>query len=138
MATITAGSPEHSGIVTTEHCRAHLIFLSALAELRRNITTVDGLFGIDEPNRRIDTADEENFRLRIEEKVWQVYVSRAVDRFKQWWLNLPRHGNPPTVMSLKRFELNPLTLDDPQPIFKDKDDLPPLGMNPFHTHMAKD
>lgn len=130
MTTTTGGSREHSGVVTTEHCKAHLIFLATLAELRHNITTIDGLFGIDEPNERIGAAEEESFRLRVEEKIWQVYVSRAVDRFGQWWSSMSRRGNPPTVMSLKRFELNPLTLDDSLPVFKNQGDLPPLGRSP--------
>lgn len=140
MTTTIGGNGEHSGIVTTEHCKAHLTFLATLAELRHSITTVDGLFGIDEPNVRISTAEEEeDLRLRVEEKVWQVYVSRAVDRFEQWWSSLSRHGNPPTVMSLKRFELNPLTLDETLPVFKGQGDLPPLGRSPpIYTWLRND
>lgn len=135
----TGGSHELSGVVTTEHCKAHLMFLATLAELRHSITMIDGLFGIDEPNERIRTAEEENFRLRVEEKVWQVYVSRAVDRFKQWWSSMSRRGNPPTVMSLKRFELNPLTLGDSLPVFKGLGDLPPLGGSlPVYTWLRVD
>lgn len=110
---------------TPKECIDHLKFLSALAGLQHCIRTKDGLFGINHPGRLF--TDDPATNARVEEKRWQVYVSRAVDRFKEWWVSLPKYKEEPTVMSLKRFAMNPLTLDDNLSIGLSKCELPPLG-----------
>lgn len=116
-----------SETVTPTECIAHLKFLAALAHLQNSVRTTDGLFKINRPKKHNDLLEDETIKSRIEEKRWQVYVSRAVDRFTQWWLSLPTYKQPPTVMSLKRFEMDPLTLKEDARIVLTKDDLPPLG-----------
>lgn len=110
---------------TPKECINHLKFLSALAGLQHCIRTKDGLFGINHPGRLF--TDDPAANARVEEKRWQVYVSRAVDRFKDWWVSIPKYKEQPTVMSLKRFAMNPLTLDDNLSIGLSKGELPPLG-----------
>jgi hypothetical protein len=112
---------------TPRECIDHLRFLSALAELQHCIRTKDGLFGINHPGRLFTMLDDPVIKARVEEKRWQVYVSRAVDRFKEWWVSLPKYEKQPTVMSLKRFAMDPLTLDDNLNIGLNKSELPPLG-----------
>ena len=79
------------------------------------------------PGEDNDLLNNAEIPSRLQNKRWQVYVSRAVDRFTQWWLSLPTYKEPPTVMSLKRFEMDPLTLDEDANISLTIDDLPPLG-----------
>ncbi|PCH06631.1 Protein of unknown function DUF1399 [Penicillium occitanis (nom. inval.)] len=111
---------------TPKECIDHLKFLSALAGLQHCIRTKDGLFGINHPGRLF--TDDPATDARVEEKRWQVYVSRAVDRFKDWWVSLPKYKEQPTVMSLKRFAMNPLTLDGDLNIGLSKSELPPLDV----------
>lgn len=109
---------------TPKECIDHLRFLTALANLQHYIRAKDGLFGINHPGRHFD---DPAINSRVEEKRWQVYVSRAVERFKEWWISLPKYKKQPTVMSLKRFAMNPLALDDNLSIGLSKSELPPLG-----------
>lgn len=111
--------------VTPRECIDHLRFLTALANLQHYIRTKDGLFGINHPDRHF--TDDSALNDRVEEKRWQVYVSRAVERFKEWWISLPTYKKQPTVMSLKRFAMNPLALPDNLSIRLSKSELPPLG-----------
>jgi hypothetical protein len=113
--------------VTPKECIDHLKFLSVLAELQHNIRNRDGLFGINHPGRLVTLLEDPVIKARVEEKRWQVYVSRAVDRFKEWWTSLPKYKKQPTVMSMKRFEMNPLTLENDLGIGLSKGELPPLG-----------
>ncbi|OKL62844.1 hypothetical protein UA08_01814 [Talaromyces atroroseus] len=114
--------------VTSIECIAHLKFLAVLAQLQHAIRTKDGLFKINKPKKHSPLLEDATIKSRVEEKRWQVYVSRAVDRFTQWWLTLPTYKEPPTVMSLKRFEMDPLTLDQDARIVLTKDQLPPLDV----------
>ncbi|EED11448.1 conserved hypothetical protein [Talaromyces stipitatus ATCC 10500] len=119
---------ESMNAITPTECIDHLKFLAAVAELQRSIRSSDGLFGINEIGELADMLNDADIRARMEEKRWQVYVSRAVDRFREWWVSLPKYKKQPTVMSLKRYEMNPLTLDDNIGISLSEPELPPLDI----------
>lgn len=113
--------------ITPTECVDHLKFLAALAELQDCIRSSDGLFGINDVGDLTDMLEDADIKARVEEKRWQVYVSRAVHRFEKWWDSLPKYKKPPTVMSLKSFDMDPLTLDDDASISLSEAELPPLG-----------
>ncbi|KAI9712799.1 MAG: hypothetical protein M1820_001421 [Bogoriella megaspora] len=73
---------------TVDHCIAHLKFLHALAQLRQDVSSNDSLFNITSPSaeleRRFDDNENAKRRAQVREKRWQVYVTRAVERFEIW------------------------------------------------------
>ena len=73
---------------TVDQCIAHLKFLHSLHILREDVATNDTLYDIRAPNIPLKAdADEQGtatMRARVREKRWQVYVTRAVDRFEKW------------------------------------------------------
>jgi hypothetical protein len=71
---------------TVDQCIAHLKLLTALANLREDVSTSDGLFGIsDSITEKLSEEDKQAALPRIREKRWQVYATRAVERFRLWW-----------------------------------------------------
>ncbi|KAK9371419.1 hypothetical protein V1509DRAFT_614627 [Lipomyces kononenkoae] len=71
---------------SVDQCVAHLKLLTALANLREDISTADSLFGLcDSIAEELTDQDKQDVLPKIREKRWQVYVSRAVDRFGVWW-----------------------------------------------------
>lgn len=83
---LTSTSP----VPTVPECIAHLKLLEIFHQLREEISTTDGLFGITDhsvvasPGIRSKKEEEEG-RAKNREKRWAVYVTRAVDRFQIWW-----------------------------------------------------
>lgn len=67
---------------TPDQCLAHLKLLEAFHSLREDVSQWDGLFGIhDNFANNSDAVVLTNIR----EKRWQIYVSRAAQRFEKWW-----------------------------------------------------
>ncbi|PGH01765.1 hypothetical protein AJ79_07813 [Helicocarpus griseus UAMH5409] len=67
-------------------CIVHLKLLAAIADLRDEVSTIDGLFGLQD-SLFDDFSSEDNkakAAALIREKRWQIYVSRAVYRFETW------------------------------------------------------
>ncbi|KKK27352.1 hypothetical protein ARAM_004096 [Aspergillus rambellii] len=131
--------PKRPGEVTTvtpNECISHLKLLAALAQLRESVSSTAGAFNIDKAGNHRDVSKAQGVQDRVQEKKWQVFVSRAVDRFTQWWLKLPTYKDRPTVMSLKKFEMDPLALDKDIRVVLTKDELPPLDvLMIWHTYM---
>lgn len=72
---------------TPDQCIAHLKLLEAFHQLREDVATTDGLFGINDslvPANQPETQRTEILR-RVREKRWAVYVARAATRFEKWW-----------------------------------------------------
>lgn len=78
---------ESEGPVAIDECITHLKFLSATAKLRNFVRETDKLFGIhdSEAQNFSDPHKQAQAAVRIQEKRWAVYVTRAVDRFTTWW-----------------------------------------------------
>ncbi|KAE8351441.1 hypothetical protein BDV28DRAFT_137040 [Aspergillus coremiiformis] len=77
--------PPVSSTVTQDQCIAHLKFLAALADLRDSVASIDGLFGINDPDPTVFGDDTNEACARVKEKRWAVYTTRAVDRYTTWW-----------------------------------------------------
>jgi hypothetical protein len=123
--TKTAG-PAHSSTVTRDQCIAHLKFLAALADLRDTIGSQDKLFGIEDSHAD-GLQDALGARVRIIEKLWAVYTSRAVDRFALWWeVCVPTSGSFPTLEDLTKPSYNIITSCSDRVSWY-RDNIPPLG-----------
>lgn len=74
-------------VPTKDRCIAHLKLLEAFHQLREDIATADGLFGIKDSLVTADISQQEQAAvlLKIREKRWAVYVARAASRFETWW-----------------------------------------------------
>lgn len=140
-----AGSPPFP---TPDQCIAHLKFLHSLHGLRQDISTRVGLFDINGPPREDGQQGEEsdpapNYsdqagiepRAKVREKRWEVYVSRAVDRFSTWWYSqvpATSKGEPGGMLTCNSL-LNDKNLEAtvtqgiPIPALSNPDRLPPIG-----------
>ena len=116
---------------TPDLCIAHLKLLEAFHQLRQDVASEDGLFGINDAFADAAHSDEERAKLlaKICEKRWQVYVTKASKRFERWWIacvepneernRLLGQSKIPSV-----FQRSP---DLGERLEWSKDDLPPLG-----------
>jgi hypothetical protein len=84
--TKTATASKSNVLPTNDECIAHLKLLAALANLRDETAETDGLFGInDSLAAGFSGQSRDELLVKIREKRWAVYVTRAVDRFQKWW-----------------------------------------------------
>lgn len=116
---------------TSDRCIAHLKLLEAFHQLREDIATTDGLFGIKDSWVPADLSRQEQAAvlLKIREKRWAVYIAKAVFRFEAWW----EKSIQPSSKMLQQFDIRCGTgkRDDAErgeevlPFVPDN--LPPLG-----------
>ncbi|OJJ51264.1 hypothetical protein ASPZODRAFT_127307 [Penicilliopsis zonata CBS 506.65] len=93
--------PQQSTTVTNHQCIAHLKFLAALADLREAIGLDDGLFGLEDAQGDKISSEGNEGRVRIREKRWAIYTTRAVERFRVWWQKcVPVLGLTPRLENL--------------------------------------
>lgn len=124
---------------TPDVCIAHLKLLEAFHQLREDIPLVDGRFGIKDAFADVGESVEERTELltKIREKRWQVYVSKAAERFERWWTTCvePHHGDTGMLGQSKLPNQSP---DIGEQLVWNKDLLPPLGIviqkHPFHGY----
>lgn len=114
--------------VTKDQCILHLKLLAAFADLRATVSTVDGLFGIyDSQADKFGDGDEMakcKALIRIREKRWEVYTSRAVDRYVEWWTKIVPAGELPTVSRIIQLQYD---IIGSSPLVWLANNLPPLG-----------
>ncbi|KAJ9224254.1 hypothetical protein C8Q69DRAFT_526042 [Paecilomyces variotii] len=131
----SAGSAQTS-TVTKDQCIVHLKFLAALADLRDTIGREDKLFGIKDSQADRIQDDTRGALVRIREKRWAVYTSRAVYRFALWWeLCVPTSGPLPTLEDLTKSSYYAVT-NCKHRVSWNKDNMPPLDvMMVWHAYM---
>lgn len=123
-----AGLPSTTTATVTQ-CIAHLKLLSVFADLRATVSTDNGLFGIhdSQADQFLDEQSKNLALARIREKRWAVYVTRAVDRYTDWWHNCaPSSGKAPSVNDLPYNDYRLIT-EDLKPVEWSSKELPPLG-----------
>ena len=124
---------------TPNFCIAHLKLLEVFHQLREDVATSDGLFGLADSLSLTGTDEQSRAEvlLSIREKRWAVYVARAVSRFKIWW---QKSIQPRGEGMLKLSEIQATI---PDQIYADNDgtvlpftsdNLPPIGR---HYRTAK-
>lgn len=110
---------------TVDQCIAHLKLLEAFHQLREDIATTDGLFGISDKLATSLSKPEEALA-KVREKRWAVYVARAADRFERWWVTCVPSSQQPLrqsdVASMGGFD-RIISVGTPMRITN----LPPLG-----------
>lgn len=76
---------------TIDQCLAHLKLLEAFHQLREDVATTDGLYGIDDGFIYAVHPGQENrtqqaaLLLKLREKRWAIYVTKAAKRYERWW-----------------------------------------------------
>jgi len=91
--------PSPPKFASADLCIAHLKLLEAFHLLRSEIAGTDDIFGIAS-----HASDDSNLN-QLREKRWQVYVSRAVDRFEKWWdtcIPASKNGQPCEKLTCER------------------------------------
>ena len=106
-------------------CLAHLKLLEAFYVLRDEISQTDGLFGITDED--VSTKDERKRTeqvLKIREKRWTVYVTKAATRFEIWWEKCIQ----PQARRTPMHEMHRFSKPSAGPALRFQDtELPPLG-----------
>ncbi|SLM39581.1 Protein of unknown function DUF1399 [Lasallia pustulata] len=75
-----------SAIPTAKQCEAHLKLLEVFSQLREDIGTNNGLYGLsDDLAAGAASSGPQELLIKICEKRWAVYVTRAASRFERWW-----------------------------------------------------
>lgn len=123
---------------TPSQCLAHLKLLEAFHQLREDVATTDGLYGIRDDFVPSDVTKEQRVDIlaKIREKRWAIYVTNASLRFERWW----KTCIPSTQMLVQKDFDNPgfagiTTRGEPLPFTKDN--LPPLGKLPAYSGPEK-
>lgn len=116
---------------TPDVCLAHLKLLEAFHQLREDVAFEDGRFGIDDAFADAGESDRERAELltKIREKRWQVYVTKASNRFERWWTTCVEPNDESNRLLgqgkiLSVFKQSP---DVGERLVWSKDYLPPLG-----------
>ena len=118
-----------SAIPTANQCEAHLKLLEAFSQLREDIGTNNGLYGLsDDLAAGAASNGRQDVLIKIYEKRWAVYVTRAASRFERWW----NVSIEPGSRMLQQDDLASPgffagTTTGLKPLAISKDNLPPLG-----------
>ena len=120
---------------TADQCLAHLKLLEAFHQLREDVATTDGLFGLQDSLVSADsTGSTEQERaellLKIREKRWAIYVTKAAQRYETWWqICVEGSGMPKCAELLQAFR----DIESAGSIIRfNKDNIPPLGTERLH------
>lgn len=119
---------------TPDQCLAHLKLLETFHQLREDVATRDGLFGIRDSF--LPTCKDEKERaqrlMQIREKRWAVYVTKAAQRFEKWWtLGVQPNANPLNLDQLQDPSTYDFTRRQNEGVHWHADRLPPIGTIPL-------
>ena len=116
---------------TSDVCIAHLKLLEAFHQLREDVACEDGLFGIRDAFADAAQSDQPRAQLlaKIREKRWQVYVTKASQRFERWWITCvePNEEKDRLLAQSKMSSIFEQSPDRGGQLEWSKDELPPLG-----------
>ena len=118
---------EDSSHPTPDQCIAHLKLLETFHQLREDIATNNGLFGLrdDFVPQGLNEQQAAKVLLMIREKRWAIYVAKASKRFEKWWQVSVEPSAKMLNQSMMATEQGFDT--DRHPLFFNKKTLPPLG-----------
>ena len=117
---------------TVGQCIAHLKLLEAFHQLREDIGTRDGLFGIRDdfvPPEITEANQRTEMLARIREKRWAIYVARAVVRFRIYWEKCLQPAARPLRMADIGDPIYGESVRKSSPMQFTRDTLPPLGIS---------
>ena len=123
---------------STDECIAHLKLLEAINQLRDDIATQDGLYGLKDSLIPESASDQTKSQTptHIREKRWAVYVNVAVKRFQKYFQTLQPQSRMMDIETMKVPDYEYITHVKQQLQF-DVDRLPPLGKH-YSTKWAKE
>lgn len=118
-----------STIPTANQCKAHLKLLEAFNRLRVDIGSNNGLYGLsNELAAGIPSNTRPQVLMKICEKRWAVYVTRAASRFERWWnVSVERGSRMLQQADLASPGSFASIASEGGPLAFTKDTLPPLG-----------
>lgn len=116
----------------TTDLSAHLRLLESFHQLREDVALHDGLFGIWDsfvPSTRPERERAE-ILLKIREKRWAIYVTKAASRFEKWWQVSvePGAGMLSRAGLISGYSKHLDTDNTGEQLHFSKESLPPLGM----------
>jgi hypothetical protein len=118
---------------TVDECIAHLKLLEAFSQLREDVGTKNGLYGIrDEFVASMARDRQTEVLAKMREKRWAIYVTKAVSRFEQYWKTCVE----PDARMLRRTDIDAVDYErlvEPSSRqftsqYTDGAPIPPLGM----------
>ena len=113
---------------TADQCIAHLKMLEAFSQLREEVSTTDGLYGLKDSLVPF-TNDEQKMSqslAKVREKRWAVYVTIAAQRFIRYW-DITQPGSVMLTQARTQSPMYANVTDQGSPINFTQDNLPPLG-----------
>lgn len=139
-------APLDPELPSPEDGTAHLKLLECFYRLKQKIASTDGLFdissdilgNIDQNTPRKDAHNDKiNMMLTLlAEKRWQVYVSRAVDRFSRWRFSLEPNTDYYTLHQAVTSEgavlADRVKPENANPLSFDAANLPPIGKPTYY------
>ena len=119
-------------IPTADECIAHLKLLEAFSQLREDVGTTDGLYGIRddfiEPSAFQTEKECLELLAAMREKRWAIYVTNAVQRFQTYWkVCIQANARILSQVDMDREDIKDIA-DQGTPLTFTTDTLPPLGM----------
>ena len=131
---------QSASIPTGDECIAHLKLLEAFSQLREDVGTTDGLYGIRddfiEPSAFKTEKESVELLAAMREKRWAIYVTNAVQRFDIYWKVCIQAD----ARMLAQVDMNSEDIKDiadwGTPLTFTTDTLPPLGMQYNCTLLA--
>ena len=114
---------------TVDQCIAHLKFLEALNQLREDVGTKDGLYGLKDEfaPKLADEKETAKISVMICEKRWAIYVTNATLRFEKWWAAVVKPGTKMAIQADLESPHFPNVIKTRQPLTLNRDTMPPLG-----------
>lgn len=127
-----------TAIPSPDECIAHLKLLEAFSQLREDVGTTDGLYGIRDDFVPVAMAEERRVEVlaKMREKRWAIYVTNAVNRFQTYWQKCIQ----PDATMIKQGDLDEKWFveisEQRVPLSVSKDALPPLDLiMVWHAYM---
>ena len=126
---------------TSDETIAHLKLLECFYRLRQTIGSTDGLFGISNslvtgPGLDASEAEQLESLLKLAEKRWSIYISRAVDRFDLWIHSVLPDQQMARLDWMEQGGLQAVLYQQQPPLDLSKDNLPPLDvLMVWHAYM---
>lgn len=127
---------------SSDDCVAHLKLLESFYRLKQSIASTNGLFGIscdtvDDLDQKAPGTDTQKDKTNetiplLAEKRWQVYISRAVERFSRWRYSLEPNADCYTIgqaiSSKGQLLADRVNSETAKPFSFDSENLPPIDV----------
>jgi hypothetical protein len=127
-------------------CVAHLQLLECFYRLKQQIASTDGLFGIsydvvEDPDQKTPKDKNNDVLTLLAEKRWEVYLTRAAERFSRWRYSLEPNADYYTLaqaISTKgQVMADRVDPEKAKPFSFDAHNLPPIGRSIAYSEVQE-